>query len=166
MCTVNATSGALTLVGMGDCVVTATAEATANYNDAAAEFTVTVQAAGTLALNLAAIAGDDTVNLAEKTAGFTISGDTGSEGEVSVTVMVGTEELTATSTPTTWSVDVPRNAGYITGTSVTVTVSATKVGFTAASDGDARTLTVDLERPLGDLHRAGNPPGGRGDHRP
>ena len=65
----------------GDCVVTATAEATANYNDATAEFTVTVQAVGTLALNLDPIAGDDTVNIAEHEAGFTISGDTGSEGE-------------------------------------------------------------------------------------
>ena len=55
-------------------------------------------------------------------------------------------ELTATSTPTTWSVDVPPNAGYIAGTSVTVTVSATKTGFTAASPV-TRTLTVDLSAP-------------------
>ena len=146
VCTVNATSGALTLAGMGDCVVTATAEATDNYNLAAVDFTVTVQAAGTLALNLDPIAGDDTVNIAEHEAGFAISGDTGSEGGVSVTVMVGTEELTATSTPTTWSVNVPPNAAYITGTSVTVTVSATKTGFTAANEV-ARKLAVDLAAP-------------------
>ena len=34
--------------------------------------------------------GDDTVNIAEKAAGFTISGDTGSVGGVTVTVRVGT----------------------------------------------------------------------------
>ena len=146
VCTVNATSGALTLVGMGDCVVTATAEATANYNDAAAEFTVTVQAVGTLALNLDPIATDDTVNLAEHEAGFTISGDTGSEADVSVTVTVGATELTATSTATAWSVSVPPNATYITGTSVTVTVSATKTGFTPPTDV-ARKLAVDLTAP-------------------
>ena len=38
----NATSGALTLDGAGDCVVTATAESTDNYNQATADFTVTV----------------------------------------------------------------------------------------------------------------------------
>ena len=42
VCTVNATSGALTLDGVGDCAVTATAEETANYIQATADFTVTV----------------------------------------------------------------------------------------------------------------------------
>ena len=163
VCTVNATSGALTLVGMGDCVVTATAEATANYNDAAAEFTVTVQAVGTLALNLDPIATDDTVNLAEKTAGFTISGDTGSEADVSVTVTVGATELTATSTATAWSVSVPPNATYITGTSVTVTVSATKTGFTPPTDV-ARKLAVDLTAPTASYTAPGTS-GGRGHRR-
>ena len=151
VCTVNATSGALTLDGAGDCVVTATAEATANYNDATLDFTVTVQAVGTLVLNLDPIAGDDTVNLAEHEAGFTITGDTGTEAgvAVTVTVAVGGAELTATSsnaTPATWSVTVPPNAAYITGTSVTVTVSATKTGFTSPTDV-TRTVTVDLSAP-------------------
>ena len=66
MCTVDAGSGALTLAGMGDCVVIATAAGTANYNQATAPFTVTVQPAGTLALNLDPIARDDTVNIAER----------------------------------------------------------------------------------------------------
>ena len=44
------------------------------------------------------------------------------------------------------SVDVPAAATYITGTSVTVTGSASKTGFTAPSDG-TRTLTVDLTVP-------------------
>ena len=42
VCTADATSGALTLDGAGDCVVTATAESTDNYNQATANFTVTV----------------------------------------------------------------------------------------------------------------------------
>ena len=51
------------------------------------------------------------MNIDEKAAGFTITGDTGSEGAVSVTVTVGTTELTATSAdadPATWSVSVPQ----------------------------------------------------------
>ena len=44
--------------------------------EATAEFVVTVEAAGTVALTVGAIAGDGTVP-AEKTAGFAISGDTG-----------------------------------------------------------------------------------------
>ena len=146
VCTVDAGSGALTLAGMGECVVTATAEGTADYNQGTADFTVTVQMAGTLALNLDAIAGDDTVNIAEKAAGFTISGATGSEADVSVTVTVGPTELTATSTAATWSVSVPANATYVTGTSVTVTVSATKASFTSPGPV-TRTLTVDLTAP-------------------
>ena len=147
VCTVDASTGALTLVGAGKCEVTATAAGTANYNEATAAFTVTVQAAGALALNLDAIAGDDTVNIAEKAAGFTISGATGSEAGVSVTVTVGGTELTATSAAGgAWSVDVPANATYITGTSVTVTVSASKTGFTSPSDV-TRTLAVDLTAP-------------------
>ena len=74
MCTVDSSTGALTPVEVGACVITATAAGTADWNQATAAFTVTVQAAGVLALNLDTIAGDDTVNIAEKAAGFTISG--------------------------------------------------------------------------------------------
>ena len=147
VCTVDASTGALTLVGVGACVITATAAGTADYNEATAAFTVTVQAAGALALNLDTIAGDNTVNIAEKAAGFAISGATGSEGGVNVTVTVGSTPLTATSASGgAWSVDVPANAAYLTGTSVTVTVSASKTGFTAPSDV-TRTLAVDLAAP-------------------
>ena len=102
-----------------------------------------------LALNLDAIAGDDTVNIAEKAAGFAISGATGSEGGVSVTVTVGGTDLTATSAaadPATWSVSVPPGASYITGTSVAVEVSASKTGYNAPS-AVARALAVDLAAP-------------------
>ena len=74
VCTVNTSTGALTIVGLGSCVITATAASSNNYNEATAMFTVTVQTQGPLALNLNTVAGDDTV-IAEKTAGV---GDTGS----------------------------------------------------------------------------------------
>ena len=67
-------------------------------------------------LNVDDIAGDGTVNIAEKAAEFTISGDTGPIGGAAVTVTVGSTVLSATSTdadPATWSVTVPANAAYI-----------------------------------------------------
>ena len=147
VCTVDPSTGALTLAGLGECAVTATAAGTANYNEATAAFTVTVQAAGALALTLDTIAGDDTVNIAEKAAGFAIGGATGTESGVSLTVTVGSTPLTATSAAAgAWSVDVPANAAYITGTSVAVTVSASKTGYTPPSDV-TRTLAVDLAAP-------------------
>ena len=146
VCSVDSGTGALTLAGVGSCVVTVTAESDANYNEATATFTVTVQ--DTLALTLDAIATDDTVNLAEKAAGFAISGATGSEGGVAVSVTIGAQSpLTATSNSNgAWSVNVPANATYITGTSVAVSVSASKTGFTVPSDV-TRTLSVDLAAP-------------------
>ena len=92
---------------------------------------------GTLALNVDRIAGDDTVNIAEKRDGFTISGDTGAEAGAMVTVTVGgmmlSEATSSDANPATWSVTVPPAAAYLTGTSVSVSVSATKAGFTAAA---------------------------------
>ena len=74
-----------------------------------------------LVLNLDEIAGDNRVNIAEKAAGFAISGDTGTESGVSVTVKVGSTTLNATSADDgTWSVSVPAAATYIAGTSVAV----------------------------------------------
>ena len=150
VCTVNGTTGALTIVGAGTCEVTVTAAATDEYNEATAKYRVTVNAVGTLSLSLDAIATDDVVNIAEKTAGFSISGDTGSEAGVSVSVAIGSTTLTATSADASgtaeWSVSVPAEASYITGTSVSVRVSASKSGFTAASNV-TRSLTVDLAAP-------------------
>ena len=52
------------------------AAGSANYNEGTATFTVTVQPAAptvpTLVLNVDPIAGDDTVNIAEKMVGFAI----------------------------------------------------------------------------------------------
>ena len=146
-CTVTALTGALTELAVGDCVVTVTAEGTANYNKASATFTVTVQAAGVLVLNVNPIATDDTINIAEKAAGFAIAGDTGSEAGVDVMVTVGAETLTATSAAAGgWSVDVPGDASYITATSVALEVTAEKAGFTSPS-AVQRSLAVDLTAP-------------------
>ncbi len=149
VCTVDSANGTLTLTGVGSCVVTVTAASSNDWNGATATYTVTVQAAGTLVLNVAAVTGDDKVNIAEKAAGFAIAGDTGSEGEVAVTVVVGTTTLTAESAdadPATWSVSVEGAASYITESSVTVTVSAEKAGYVSPSDVE-RTLAVDLTAP-------------------
>ena len=156
VCTVDPTSGALTLLGAGDCEIAATAAGSDDYNEATVGYTVTVQAAGALVLNLAAIATDDIINIAEKASGFTISGDTGSEGGVSVTVTVGTTELTATSSdtdPATWSVSVPADALYITGAGVAVTVSAAKAGYTSPSAVE-RPLALDLTAPTAPTYTA------------
>ena len=149
VCTVDPTSGALTLLGAGDCEITATAAGSDDYNEATVGYTVTVQAAGALALTLGVIATDDIINIAEKASGFTISGDTGSEGGVSVTVTLGDTELTATSAdtdPAIWSVSVPADASYITGASVAVEVNASKTGYSAPS-AITRSLAVDLTAP-------------------
>ena len=117
-------TGALSLVGAGDCEITATAAASDDYNAATATFTVTVRPAGALVLNLGVIAGDNTVSIAEQAAGFDIGGDTGTEVGVEVTLRVGSGTLTATSADDAgtarWSVSVPANASYITDTSVEV----------------------------------------------
>ena len=117
--------------------------------------TVMTLPAGTLALNLDAIAGDNTVNIAEKEAGFSISGDTGSESGVSVSVTVGSQTPLTDTTDAggNWSVDVPADASYITGASVTVTVSAAKTGYTAPGN-ITHTLTIDLGAPTAPTYSA------------
>ncbi|MDE2719308.1 SwmB domain-containing protein [Candidatus Palauibacter polyketidifaciens] len=88
------------------------------------------------------------VNIAEKAAGFELTGNTGTESGATVSVTIGTgSALTATSDADgTWSVSVPADASYITGTSVSVTVSASKTGFGTPADV-TRTLAVDLSAP-------------------
>ena len=123
---------------------------------ATATGTITVAVGAALLLNLNAIAGDDKVNIEEKATGFAISGDTGSEGGVTVTVTVGTTPLTATSAvanPATWSVTVPGNASYISEPSVAVEVNASKTGFDAARAVQS-TLAVDLTAPTAPAYTA------------
>ena len=155
VCTVSSSTGALTLAGVGECVVTVTAASTDHYNEATATFAVTVQSAGTLVLNLNAVAGDDAVNIAEKAAGFTISGDTGSEAGVTVSVTIGSQSpLTATTDNNgDWSVSIPPAASYITGEDVDVTVSASKTGFTPPSTKEFK-LSVFLIAPTAPTYTA------------
>ena len=106
----------------------------------------------TLDLNVSSIATDDVVNIAEKASGFGIAGDTGTEPGVSVTVRVGTEELTAESSDdgagtARWTVSVPADASYLSGTGVEVRVSASKAGFTAPAEV-VRTLSLSLVGPV------------------
>ena len=100
-----------------------------------------------LPLSLDTIADDDTINSAERAAGFSITGDTGTESGASVKVTVGSETLSATSdTDGGWSVSVPAAADYITGNSVDVTVGARKPGF-SAPESVRRTLKVSQVAP-------------------
>ena len=113
-----------------------------------ASATSTPMTTPTLPLSLDTIAGDDVVNIAEKAAGFAITGDTGSVDGASVTVTIGTGTLNATSASSgAWTVTVPADASYVTGTSVAVTVNATKTGYNAAVELTS-TLAVDLVRPV------------------
>ena len=157
VCTVDATSGALTIVGVGSCEITVTAVASDDYNEATASFTVAVQALGTLVLNVDAITGDDTINIAEKANGFSITGNTGSEVDVEVTVTIGETELTSTSADNNgsaeWTVSVPADASYITESSIDVLVDATKTGYTAA-DEESVPLIVDLSAPTAPTYTA------------
>ena len=86
-------------VDEADGSITATVQAGTAYSldGSTTEATVTVNDEDELALNVNAIAGDDTINIAERSAGFAITGDTGSEGGVTVTVGIGAATLTATS---------------------------------------------------------------------
>ena len=110
--------------------------------------TVTRATAGTLPLTVEeGIAGDDVVNAVEKAAGFVIAGTTGTVAGASVTVRVGTEELTSVSgADGAWSVSVPPVAVYIADPGVEVTVSAMQGDYTDA-EAVTRTLGVDLTAP-------------------
>ena len=153
VCTVEPDTGALTIVGLGNCVVTASAAGDANYEAADnVTFTVQVLSEGMLSVALETIADDDIVNAAEHGLGFVISGTvtTGASVTVdgaSVTVEVGATELTATTASDgTWSVNVGSDASYVVEPSVAVTVVATKTGHTDASEV-TRPLAVDLTAP-------------------
>ena len=147
VCTVDASTGALTIVGNGVCTITVTASETDDYEGASAQASVSVSPAGTLALSVDPIAGDDTVNAAEKAAGFSITGRTGFEPATTVTVTIGAAELTAvTDGGGLWSVAVPPAAHYFVDPSVSIEATAGKAGFIDATV--VRTVIVDTIEPL------------------
>ena len=102
-----------------------------------------ISASGPVSLSLATIAGDNIVNIAEKGAGFAISG-TVAAGALLVSVEVGGVARAATVTGTDWMVTIPPNADEISGTSVDVVVHATLGSDTGTV---TRPLVVDLVRP-------------------
>ena len=116
-----------------------------------------------LLLNLDFIADDNIVNIAEKAAGFAISGETLFADELGsccvlpaagATVTVGTAELTTTSSgdQATWRVNVPANARYLVEPSVNMTVSASKAGLEPYFT--KRTVVVDLTPPTAPTYPA------------
>ena len=154
VCTVDEDTGALAILDHGTCVITALAPSDGDWNEATDTFSLTVNPVDTLVLSVDTVAGDDAINIMEKGDGFTISGtvtrdanDDGVDG-VTVSVGVGVGELSATSVGADgdWSVDVLEDADYLTGTSVALSVAATKAGYTEAT-AVTRTLTVDLTAP-------------------
>ena len=108
--------------------------------------------AGTLTLNVDDVTDDNTINQSEHTNNFAVTGNTGTDSGVTVTVTIGGTALTSVTsaiavgaTEATWSVTVPANANYITETSVDLMVTATKTGSVSATV--TRTLSVDLTAP-------------------
>ena len=148
VCTVKGLTGELTIVGAGVCTVTATSAATDNYEEGTAQASVTVNPVGTLALTLNAVAGDNTINAAEKAVEFTITGNTGVEPTVSVTVTIGTTQLAPVISDTggAWLVPIPADSSYLVEPSVDINVTATKTGFTPATPV-TRTVAVDVTTP-------------------
>ena len=103
------------------------------------------QPIASLTINAATIAGDGTVNKAEKDTGFAIGGS--SEAGASVTVTVGTMALSAVTAGSTgsWTVSVPAAASYVSDGQLTISATATRSGY---SDGSASaTVTVDTVPP-------------------
>ena len=98
-------------------------------------------------LNVDAVAGDNKINRSEHTNVIAVSGNTGTESGVTVEVTIGGTPLTSVTSAMNamWSVNVERSADYITETSVELSVTATKTGFTSATV--TRTLPVDLTPP-------------------
>ena len=148
VCSVHESTGSLTIVSDGTCTITVTASETDDYEKATAQVSVTVSPAGTLALSIDPVAGDDTVNAAEKEAGFSITGRTGFEPATTVTVTIDSVEMTAISDASgLWSTAVPPGASYLVDPSVSIEATARKAGFTDASSV-VRTVVVDTIAPL------------------
>ena len=148
VCEVEGSSGELTISGAGTCTITTTAAATANYEEGTAQTSVTVNPTGALSLTLNTVAGDNIINAAEKVAGFTITGNTGVEPTVSVTIAVGSTQLSAVISDTggAWLAPIPAGSSYLVEPSIDVVATATKTGFTAAMPV-TRTVTVDVTSP-------------------
>ena len=143
VCTVDAGTGALTLVATGDCDITVTASMTANYNEATADFTITVSAA-VPSISIAA----DTSPVTEGTAAtFTLTAAPAPVGDLTITVTV------------TDSGNFIASAGA--PTTVTITGSETTATLTVPTEDDATneangTITATVETGTGYMVDATN----------
>ena len=98
-----------------------------------------------LSLMINPVAGDDSVNEAEKAAGFAISGQTEPGAIVVVTVNDALVPAATAASDGSWTTAVPPNASWITHGVIQVSATASKSGFV---DGTAANLvTVDLAAP-------------------
>ena len=158
------TAQTVTVTGVNDNIDNPSDERTATVNHTAAStdgnyegvaisiasVTVTVEddddpVSGTVTVGLDAdIAGDDIVNIAERAAGFAISGTVADGGTVEVTLDGSTTTRAATETGTIWTLDIPANDPEITDTSVVVEATATLLGATGTV---SRMIDVDLVAP-------------------
>ncbi len=148
VCTVEGLTGQLTIVGSGICTIKVSAAATDNYEEATAQTTVTVNPVGALSLTLNTIAGDNTINAAEKATGLSITGNAGAEPIVSVTVTIGTVQLASVISDSggAWLVPIPPNSPYLVEPGVDIQVTATKAGSTDPTPV-TRTVAVDITAP-------------------
>ena len=165
ICTVNAATGALTLVTSGTCVITVTASATTNYKQATATFTVTTMTAP----SPAGVTVTPTVLTVPEnggTATYTVILNTPPTANVMITVTVAGAPVTAatvspaslTFTTANWntaqtvtvtgvndSVDNPNNRRTVT---VTHTAASADAGYNSVSvDSVTVTVTDDDTQP-------------------
>ena len=98
---------------------------------------MSVSPAGTLALTLNTIAGDNTINAVEKATGFAITGNAGSEPIVRVTVTIGTVQLAPVISDSggAWLVPILADPPYLVEPSVDIRVTASKAGVYRANAG-------------------------------
>ena len=139
VCTVDASTGALTLVGVGECVVTATAAGTANYNQATAMYTVTVQTAE----DNAPVTADDTATVA---AGGSVKIDvTGNDTDANDTIP---DDVTVSvvSAPSNGSatVNADKSITYAHNGGTTTADSFTYKLNDGASDSNIATVSINV----------------------
>ena len=142
VCSVDSTTGALTITGGGTCTITAMAQETDDYLEATATVDVEVLMVD-LTLHVDTIAGDDIINVDEHRAGFDITGSTGTLNDVPVEGTIDDIPVGSAISDRNgnWSVRVPAATPSITQGTVVIAVTATHPDRSA-------TMTVRREVPV------------------